>query len=117
MKRKKKDPSLRSGRKDFSTMPGKSGKLRVTQSGTKEILQKLKSLEDLQKKKDDKPLTFKVASTYLGYAHSYFYKLTYRKVIPHYKPTGKMIFFSKNELDEWIFRSSNEFRMKNNELN
>ncbi len=102
--------------KDSSTMPGKSGKLRVTQTETKDILQKLDSLEDLLKKKDDKPLTFKEACAYLGYAPSYLYKLTYRKVIPHYKPTGKMIFFFKNELDEWIFRGSCECRVNSDEL-
>ena len=85
-------------------------------SGSEQILQKLSALEELLKKKDDKPLTFKEACAYLGYAPSYLYKLTYRNVIPHYKPTGKMIFFSKNELDEWIFRSSGEVRVMGNEL-
>lgn len=75
-------------------------------SGSEQILQKLSTLEDLIKKKDDKPLTFKEACAYLGYAPSYLYKLTYRNVIPHYKPTGKMIFFSKNELDEWIYKGN-----------
>lgn len=69
------------------------------------ILQKLSTLESLLKRKDDKPLTFKEACTYLGYAPSYLYKLTYKNIVPHYKPTGKIIFFSKNELDEWIFKS------------
>ena len=79
------------------------------------ILEKLTTLEELLKKwesmlsaKDDRPLTFKEACTYLGYAPSYLYKLTYKNVIPHYKPTGKMIFFSKNEVDQWIFRSNVE---------
>ncbi len=71
----------------------------------KTILKKLSTIEDLLKRKDDKPLTFKEACTYLGYAPSYLYKLTYKNVVPHYKPTGKIIFFSKNELDEWIFKS------------
>ncbi len=75
---------------------------------SRSILQKLCTLENLLKKKDDKPLTFKEACAYLGYAPSYLYKLTYRKVIPHYKPTGKMIFFSKNELDEWIYKNRSE---------
>lgn len=88
--------------KDTSTV-----RLRSPQASLSEtILQKLSTLEELLKKKDDKPLTFKEACAYLGYAPSYLYKLTYRKVIPHYKPTGKMIFFSKNEIDEWIFKSS-----------
>ncbi len=71
----------------------------------KTILQKLSTIEDLLKRKDDKPLTFKDACAYLGYAPSYLYKLTYKNIVPHYKPTGKIIFFSKNELDEWIFKS------------
>ena len=75
-------------------------------TASKTILQKISTLEELFKRKDDKPLTFKEACAYLGYAPSYLYKLTYRNVIPHYKPTGKMIFFSKNEIDEWIFKSS-----------
>ena len=80
------------------------------------ILQRLSTLEDLLKKKDNKPLTFKEACVYLGYAPSYLYKLTYRNVIPHYKPTGKMIFFSKNELDEWIFKSSDKCKVMSDEL-
>ena len=89
---------------------------------SEQILQKLSTLEDLLKKKDDKPLTFKEACVYLGYAPSYLYKLTYRNVIPHYKPTGKMIFFSKNEIDEWIFKGNVEstkadkLRMQSNGL-
>ena len=75
--------------------------------GTQEsVLEKLNNLENLLKKKDDRPLCFKEACAYLGFAPSYLYKLTYRKVIPHYKPTGKMLFFSKCELDEWIFSKS-----------
>ena len=88
--------------KDTSTV-----RLRSPQASLSEtILQKLSTLEELIKKKDDKPLTFKEACAYLGYAPSYLYKLTYRKVIPHYKPTGKMIFFSKNEIDEWVYKSN-----------
>lgn len=70
---------------------------------TKEILTKLNALETLLRKKDDKPLSFKEACAYLGYAPSYLYKLTSSGKIPHYKPSGKLLFFSKIELDEWIF--------------
>ncbi|MFA7421670.1 MAG: hypothetical protein WCZ90_18445, partial [Melioribacteraceae bacterium] len=34
----------------------------------------------------------------------------------HYKPTGKMIFFSKNEVDQWIYKSSVERRVMSDEL-
>ena len=72
----------------------------------KEILKKLTTLEALLSRNNDKPLTFREACAYLGYAPSYLYKLTYKKLIPHYKPTGKMIFFSKNELDDWVFTNA-----------
>ena len=48
-------------------------------------------------------LNFQQACDYLGLSESYLYKLTHKKLIPHYKmPTGKMLIFSKTELDEWI---------------
>ncbi|MFZ1520171.1 MAG: helix-turn-helix domain-containing protein, partial [Ignavibacteriaceae bacterium] len=78
------------------------------------ILKKLSDIENLLKKKDDRPLNFKEACAYLGFAPSYLYKLTYRKVIPHYKPTGKVLFFSKNELDEWIFDKKKDKSRKTN---
>lgn len=33
---------------------------------------------------------------------SYLYKLTMRKQIPHYKPMGKMCYFNRAELEEWL---------------
>ncbi|MBU2493191.1 MAG: helix-turn-helix domain-containing protein [Bacteroidetes bacterium] len=80
-----------------------------------EILTKLNELEALLKKKNDhayrqasKPLNFNQAADYLGFSHSYLYKLTSRKIIPCHRPTGKMLFFSKAELDEWIFENRNQ---------
>jgi excisionase family DNA binding protein len=80
----------------------------------KEILQRIDALENLLKKNPDKPMTFKETCAYLGYAPSYLYKLTYKKIIPHHKPTGKILYFFKNEIDEWI-SSSAECRTKNAE--
>jgi excisionase family DNA binding protein len=89
----------------------------------KKILTKLNEIELLLKKINDhtqqqtsKPLTFREACAYLGYAPSYLYKLTYKNIVPHYKPTGKMVFFSKNELDEWIFKGNSKLRIENAEL-
>ena len=33
------------------------------------------------------------------------YKLTSGKEIPHYKPRGKMIYFAKEDLDEWLLQN------------
>ena len=68
-----------------------------------QIKNQLEEIKSLLRKKDDQLLNFKQAADYLSFSHSYLYKLTSRKIIPHYKPTGKMLFFSKAELEEWIF--------------
>jgi excisionase family DNA binding protein len=52
---------------------------------------------------DNTLLSFREAQSYLGFSHSYLYRLTSQKLIPHYKPTGKVIFFSKEELQAWVF--------------
>ena len=48
-------------------------------------------------------LSFEEACDYLGLSESYLYKLTHKKLIPHYKmPTGKKLVFRKDELDKWL---------------
>ena len=42
------------------------------------------------------------AAIYTGLTDSYLYKLTSRQEIPHFKPRGKMIYFNRDELDEWL---------------
>lgn len=36
---------------------------------------------------------------------SQLYKLTKTGKVPHYKPSGKLLFFSKRELDGWLCRN------------
>lgn len=74
----------------------------------KSILQKLTDLENQVVKNSDKPFTLIQAAEYLGLSTSYLYKLTSKNLIPHHKPTGKVIFFSKNEIDEWVFNNKTE---------
>lgn len=47
-------------------------------------------------------LTADEAAAYMGISKSYLYKLTMRKEIPYYRPTGKVIYFDRTELEEWI---------------
>ena len=42
------------------------------------------------------------ACQYTGFSKSYLYKLTSRREIPHYKPSGKMVFFNRLELEAWL---------------
>ena len=46
--------------------------------------------------------SFDEASKFLSLSKSYLYKLTSAGLIPHYKPQGKMIYFEKNILEEWL---------------
>lgn len=47
-------------------------------------------------------LSFEEASKFLNLSKSYLYKLTSGGLIPHYKPQGKMLYFEKIELEEWL---------------
>lgn len=47
-------------------------------------------------------LTSDEASRYMGISKSYLYKLTMRREIPHYKPMGKMCYFNRAELEQWL---------------
>lgn len=47
-------------------------------------------------------LTSDEVSRYIGMSKSYLYKLTMRKEIPHYKPTGKMCYFNRREVEQWL---------------
>lgn len=47
-------------------------------------------------------LTSDEASRYMGISKSYLYKLTMRGEIPHYKPMGKMCYFNRAELEQWL---------------
>lgn len=47
-------------------------------------------------------LTSEEAANYMGVSKSYLYKLTMEKKIPHYKPMGKMVYFNRQELEQWL---------------
>lgn len=47
-------------------------------------------------------LTSDEAARYLGVSKSHLYKMTMGRKIPHYKPTGKMCYFNRVELEEWL---------------
>lgn len=47
-------------------------------------------------------LTSAETAKYLGISLSYLYKLTMRGEIPHTKPTGKLCYFSRPELENWL---------------
>ncbi|MBJ6119021.1 helix-turn-helix domain-containing protein [Pontibacter sp. BT310] len=50
-------------------------------------------------------LNLKEASQYMGISTSMLYKLTSARGIPHSRPNGKLLFFSKEDLDAWMMRN------------
>ena len=78
------------------------------------VLRKLEPVENLLQRLDllensiyttKKVITFQEACMYIGVSESMLYKLTASKEIPHYKPRGKMVYFAKEELDEWLLQN------------
>jgi excisionase family DNA binding protein len=48
---------------------------------------------------------FDELTVYTGLSKSYLYKLTSTGQIPHSKPNGKVIFFEKILIDQWLLRN------------
>ena len=68
------------------------------------ILERLDRLEKLLIEHKE-VLTFDEACDYTGISRSYLYKLTASRIIPHSKPNGKMLFFEKKKLVEWLLQN------------
>ena len=50
-------------------------------------------------------LTVEDASLLLGIAPGTLYKWTMNKIVPHYKPNGKIVYFGRKELEDWMRRN------------
>ncbi|OUR93983.1 hypothetical protein A9Q87_04565 [Flavobacteriales bacterium 34_180_T64] len=61
-------------------------------------------------------LSFEEGCYYCSISKSKMYKHTSSNNIPHYKPEGKLIYFNREDLDEWMLRnrqSTNEEMERN----
>lgn len=70
-----------------------------------DLVSSLKSLRTSISVQSKSTLTKEEAADYLGLTVKSLLDLTHKKLIPYYKPNGKMIYFDKEELDEWIRRN------------
>jgi len=52
-----------------------------------------------------KVLTFEEASSYSGYSESYLYKITSARKIAYYKPLGKLIFFLRTDVEDFLLQN------------
>jgi len=66
------------------------------------IEERLEKLEQVVSINSKEVLTFEEASIFLGISKSYLYKLCMRQEIAYYKPMGKMNYFNRLELLDWL---------------
>lgn len=71
---------------------------------SKSIIERLITIENLLLSQKT-VLNFDEGADYTGISKSYLYKLTSAGGIPCYKPTGKLIYFNKAELDQWLLQN------------
>jgi excisionase family DNA binding protein len=76
-----------------------------TNEWIKQQSERLERIETLLEAGFKDTLTFDEAAEYIGMSKSYLYKLTSAGRVPHYKPTGKMLFFDRAELQAWQRRN------------
>jgi excisionase family DNA binding protein len=50
-------------------------------------------------------LSLNEAAKFLCASKSFIYKMTSQKLIPHYIPSGKKIYFKKSDLENWLLKN------------
>lgn len=50
-------------------------------------------------------LNFEEACIYLSVSQSHLYRLTAQRLIPHFCPQGKKLYFKRDEIDTWLLRN------------
>jgi excisionase family DNA binding protein len=74
----------------------------MTNSQLSNEIQQIKSLLQEQQ---PRPMTVDEAAKYLSISKSRLYVLTSQALIPHFKPTGKKIYFRKEDCDAFMLRN------------
>lgn len=74
------------------------------------ILERLERIEAILSKTAKTILTVDDLIDYTGFKRSYIYKLVHLNEIPFSKPQGKLLFFDRIEIDQWLRRNKSESR-------
>ena len=73
-----------------------------------EVIKKLTNIESIllrQNLLQKEVMNLAEAHAYLNISASHMYKLTSQKLIPHFCPQGKKLYFRREELDQWLLRN------------
>ena len=66
-----------------------------------ELQQRLGAMENVLSSAKD-VLTLEEAAVFMGVTKSTLYRMTHEQTIPYFKPGGKMCYFEKSELLNWM---------------
>ena len=75
------------------------------------IFNELAEIKRLTMLSGKKVLNLDDVSLITGLSKSHLYKLTWKKSIPYYKNNGKLIYFNRDEVENWCLR----YRVKTSE--
>lgn len=70
-----------------------------------QVLKELNELKQLildQNLLKKEVLNFSETCHYLDLSESHLYKLTSQRLVPHFCPQGKKLYFNRHELDNWL---------------
>jgi excisionase family DNA binding protein len=57
------------------------------------------------KQHNEEILSLNEAAKFLCASKSFMYKMTSQKLIPHFIPSGKKIYFKKSDLENWLLKN------------
>lgn len=69
------------------------------------MIKEKSSFKEEQRENVDEILSLNEATEFLKTSKSFLYKLTSQKLIPHYIPSGKKIYFKKTDLENWLLKN------------
>ncbi len=71
----------------------------------KQIIESLNRIEKYSILAAKEMLTTDELSFLTGLSQAWIYNATCKKIIPHYKPNGKLLYFNRHEIEEWLMQN------------
>lgn len=69
------------------------------------MIKERSSFKEEQREKGKEILSLNEAAKFICASKSFMYKITSQKIIPHYIPGGKRIYFKKSDLEDWLLKN------------
>jgi excisionase family DNA binding protein len=70
-----------------------------------EVVDRLKKIEQMLTVVKPPPMDLGEAAAYLHVSKQTLYRMTSQSQIPHFKPSGKKVYFLREDLDSWLTRN------------